>query len=54
MKKVENKEKRVEDHPFISGTPLSRCNDCVTLETNEKPRSIFERRFLKKEFEKKE
>ena len=54
MNKVENKEKRVADHPFINDTSLSRCNDCYYLETNEKACSIKERRFFKKEFEKKE
>ena len=54
MNKVENKEKRVADHPSINDTPQSRCNDCFTLETNEKACSIKERRFFKNDFEKKE
>ena len=43
------KEKRKNFHPFINGTPLSRCNACHFKETKKEPRSIREMKLLKKE-----
>ena len=47
--KEPNKKKRLEDHPFVSENPDSRCNKCYFKETGKNPMSNGKMREAKKD-----